>query len=51
VKYLALSGTLAVYVDDQIGYWLKQVSVCHFDHPLEEIEKLLKKMHTSALGF
>jgi hypothetical protein len=26
------------------GYWLKQVSACRFDHPVDEITRLLKTM-------
>ena len=25
-------------------YWLKQVSACEFDHPAEEVQKLIKTM-------
>lgn len=25
-------------------YWLKQVSACQFDHPAEEVRKLIKKL-------
>jgi len=30
------------------AYWLKQVSARKFDHPVDEIGKLLKKMHELA---